>query len=153
MYLSTADFTQVIAHTPLVSIDLVVRNPQGQFLFGWRTNRPAKNHWFVPGGRIQKDERLESAFLRLTKAELGLEIPMPKASWKGLYQHFYDDFVFADNSTQRVSTHYVVLAFEVPLKQMVKDLPKAQHAEYQWMTVPEILENPQVHDYSRAYFT
>ncbi|MDO3387353.1 GDP-mannose mannosyl hydrolase [Gilvimarinus sp. SDUM040013] len=153
MHLSKADFTHAIAHTPLVSIDLVVRNPQGQFLLGWRNNRPAKDHWFVPGGRVQKGERLEDAFLRLTQEELGQPVSMTEASWKGVYEHFYDDFVFSDESHQDVSTHYVVLAFEIALSEATESLPKTQHAQYRWMSTNDILKNSQVHEYTRAYFT
>lgn len=152
MFLSKADFTQVIASTPLVSIDLVVKNPQGQFLLGWRKNRPARNFWFVPGGRIQKNERLEDAFLRLTEGELGQRIAMSDARWKGLYEHFYDDFVFSDETDEQVSTHYVVLAFEVTLESDDTELPKGQHTDYRWAGAQEILADESVHQHSRAYF-
>jgi colanic acid biosynthesis protein WcaH len=152
LFLSKADFTQVIAHTPLVSIDLVVKNPQGEFLLGWRTNRPAKHHWFVPGGRILKGECLADAFLRLTQEELGVAIAMTDANWKGLYEHFYDDFVFSDETEKSVTTHYVVLAFELELNQTIEVLPKSQHADYQWMSKQVILTHKQVHNHSRAYF-
>ena len=152
MFLNKTDFTQVINNTPLVSIDLVVKNPQGQFLLGWRKNRPAKNYWFVPGGRIQKGERLEDAFARLTEGELGQGIAMSDAHWRGLYEHFYDDFVFSDELDKPVSTHYVVLAFEVDLEQPLEHLPKSQHCDYQWMSIKEILANQQVHEHTRAYF-
>ena len=36
---------------------------QSQRVSAWqRTNRPAQGYWFVPGGRVQKDETLEAAF-------------------------------------------------------------------------------------------
>ncbi|TOB15241.1 NUDIX domain-containing protein, partial [Vibrio parahaemolyticus] len=49
-------FKLVVASTPLVSIDLIIRNSKRQILLGQRTNRPAQGFWFVPGGRICKDE-------------------------------------------------------------------------------------------------
>ncbi len=152
MFLSKADFTQVIANTPLVSIDLVVKNPQGQFLLGWRKNRPAKNFWFVPGGRIQKNELLEDAFVRLTKGELGKRVTMSEARWKGLYEHFYDDFVFSDVTDEQVSTHYVVLAFEVTLDPDDVDFSKKQHTDYRWVSADEIVSDEKVHKHSRWYF-
>lgn len=62
-------FRTVVESTPLVSIDLVVRNQQGNILLGERTNRPAQGYWFVPGGRILKDETFEGAFKRLTEMD------------------------------------------------------------------------------------
>ena len=56
MFLDEGTFKSVIENAPLVSIDLVVKNSLGQYLFGYRTNRPAKGFWFVPGGRIHKGE-------------------------------------------------------------------------------------------------
>ncbi|VEB85871.1 GDP-mannose mannosyl hydrolase) [Citrobacter koseri] len=71
MFLRQEDFATVVRSTPLISIDLIVENERGEFLLGKRTNRPAQGYWFVPGGRVQKDETLEKAFERLTQAETG----------------------------------------------------------------------------------
>ena len=54
-------FIEVIRHTPLVSIDLIVTRDDGCVLLGQRLNEPARNYWFVPGGRIYKDEPLAHA--------------------------------------------------------------------------------------------
>ena len=59
MKLSSADFTTIIKSTPLVSIDLIVRNIEDNVLLGKRTNRPAQGCWFVPGGRVLKDEHFD----------------------------------------------------------------------------------------------
>jgi colanic acid biosynthesis protein WcaH len=64
MFLEKDTFKTVIASTPLVSIDLVVTNQNGEALLGKRLNRPAKDFWFVPGGRILKEESLAAAFRR-----------------------------------------------------------------------------------------
>ena len=65
-------FKTVVESTPLISIDLIVRNKKGEVLLGQRINRPAKGDWFVPGGRILKDESFDNAFKRLIKSELNL---------------------------------------------------------------------------------
>ncbi|MFT5815062.1 MAG: colanic acid biosynthesis protein WcaH [Psychroserpens sp.] len=55
-----------------MSIDLVVRNPVGNVLLGESMNRPLQNSWFVPGGRILKDETFKTAyktFKRRVRAE------------------------------------------------------------------------------------
>lgn len=53
-WLDATTFETVIVYTPLVSIDLLVKNRKGEYLFGLRKNRPAQGYWFVPGGRLQK---------------------------------------------------------------------------------------------------
>ena len=71
MFLDKETFSSVIKAAPLVSIDLVIKNKQGQTLLGERLNKPAQGFWFVPGGRILKDESLADAFKRLATEELG----------------------------------------------------------------------------------
>ena len=67
--LSKEDFISIVKNTPLVSIDLVIENKEGEILLGWRNNQPAKGYWFVPGGRIRKDENFRKAFNRILKTE------------------------------------------------------------------------------------
>jgi colanic acid biosynthesis protein WcaH len=150
-------FKTVIDSTPLVSIDLVVRDDTGQVLLGQRLNRPAKGFWFVPGGRIFKSESLASAFRRLTLDELGVEIDIADARYLGLYEHFYDDSIYTDNSKGvDVSTHYVVNGFEVVLTSAnnltIDTLPAEQHGAYQWFSEEALMTSDEVHVHSKWYF-
>lgn len=148
-WLSEPDFTSVIARTPLVSVDLIIQDQaSGKYLLGWRHNRPAQGHWFVPGGRILKNERMDAAFARLSRDELGVEVPYSQASWLGLYEHLYDDCVFGEMT----STHYVVLAHKLVLQQSDLNLPLQQHDKYCWLTQTELLESATVHPYTKDYF-
>ena len=65
------DFAQVVRLAPLVSIDLIIRDPIQDVLVALRTNEPAKGFYFVPGGRICKDETIQAAFIRILKVETG----------------------------------------------------------------------------------
>ena len=67
MTLSDSEFVDVVRNTPLVSIDLIISDPMGAILMGWRNNEPAKDTWFVPGGRIRKNERIAEAFERILR--------------------------------------------------------------------------------------
>ncbi|MEZ8743225.1 GDP-mannose mannosyl hydrolase [Vibrio sp. 10N.261.49.A5] len=141
-------FKTVVASTPLVSMDFVVFNEEGNILLGYRNNRPAQGYWFVPGGRICKDENFENSFRRLTQAELGEAISIDSASFIGAYEHHYDDnFSGAD-----FSTHYVVLGYQFTLDVAIKLLPMEQHSEYRWWTVDELLSSDMVHENTKAYF-
>ncbi|WP_067585791.1 GDP-mannose mannosyl hydrolase [Endozoicomonas ascidiicola] len=141
-------FKTVVASTPLISIDLIVRNNQKQVLLGLRNNQPAQGYWFVPGGRVRKDERLENAFRRLVSAELGSESEINNARFLGPYQHFYTD----NFSDEDFSTHYVVLGYELTLNINLNDLPSDQHQDYRWFTVDELLASDQVHQHTKDYF-
>lgn len=145
--LSNDDFRRVVDSTPLISVDLVVEDPDGKILLGKRVNRPACGFWFVPGGRILKNESIGSAFRRLVLAELGLSMDIGQASYLGLYEHFYDDSAMSD----KISTHYVVNAFLIKLKHSMNELPHEQHSEYRWFSQNELLADESVHDHSKWY--
>lgn len=147
MFLTPEDFATVVRSTPLISLDFVVENAEGEFLLGKRNNRPAQGYWFVPGGRVQKDETLSDAFSRLTEAELGLRLPMMAGQFYGVWQHFYDD----NFSGSGFTTHYIVLGFRLKVED-APPLPDAQHSSYLWLTPEQLLARDDVHDNSRAYF-
>ena len=142
------EFQIIVKSTPLVSIDFVVRAPGGKVLLGYRNNRPAQGYWFVPGGRIFKDESIKLAFLRLLDIELGLRVEDLAAKPLGLYQHFYPD----NFSGKSFSTHYVVIAYEIQLQETPSTLPEIQHSNYKWFTKDELLESDMVHHHTKSYF-
>jgi len=64
----------IIEATPLVSIDLVITGPSKMVLLGKRTKSPAKGYWFVPGGRIIKNETINQAIKRISEVEVGHDL-------------------------------------------------------------------------------
>lgn len=149
MFLDKSRFTTVIDTTPLISIDLVVLDIEGHALLGKRLNRPAIGYWFVPGGRITKNESLLDAFNRITLNELGEAFSITDADLLGPYDHFYDDYVFGEG----VSTHYVALAYILRLTKPLSKLPiDIQHCDYRWFTKTELLSSDSVHKHSKLYF-
>jgi colanic acid biosynthesis protein WcaH len=149
MFLEKEDFVQIVKHAPLVSIDLVVRDVDGKILLGLRTNEPAKNFWFVPGGRIRKDEPLDKAFYRISGEELGLPLKIGDSRLLGVFEHFYSTN-FAEEPG--FGTHYVVLAYELNPQVDPDKLPKQQHGQYEWFHPKVLLEMPDVHRHTKAYF-
>ena len=140
---------EVIKYTPLISIDLIVRDDQERVLVGMRTNRPAQNYWFVPGGRICKDERISQAFQRISKNELGITMNVENARFLGVFEHLYNDN-FAGQPG--FGTHYIVLGYEVWLKEPLPPMPDDQHEEFRWFTPAELLASETVHPNTKAYF-
>ncbi|WP_417225866.1 GDP-mannose mannosyl hydrolase [Amphritea sp.] len=147
MYLDQATFTTIIESTPLISIDLVVENAAGEVLLGLRNNKPAQGFWFVPGGRVLKNETLDCAFHRLCQEELGIELARQQADFLGPFEHFYDDCVFDD----AISTHYVVLGYRLHLDLVIDFLPQQQHNQYAWFAQDEMLQSDKVHVHSKWY--
>ncbi|WP_394127412.1 GDP-mannose mannosyl hydrolase [Vibrio hepatarius] len=149
MFLSKQRFSQVIESTPLVSVDLIIEDESGQILLGERLNRPAKGFWFVPGGRVLKDEKLEDAFARLTLEELGHEFKLSQATLFGPYTHLYDDNVFGNEFT----THYIAIAYKLVVTRSELDLPMGvQHSRYCWSHKDELLTSDKVHIHTKWYF-
>jgi colanic acid biosynthesis protein WcaH len=148
--LSTEDFMHVVQHTPLVSIDLLLYNASNEVLLGWRKNHPALNCWFVPGGRIRKNETIREAFARITEAETGIRFDLSVAEFHGVYEHMYP----GENAAgwPGFGTHYVVLAFEIKTDQAQLPLPKDQHVQYCWMPIAALLSDAEVHKNVKNYF-
>ena len=147
MFLDKETFATVLDSTPLVSIDLIVRNPKDKILLGRRLNRPAQGYWFVPGGRILKEETLAAAFRRLTKTELGTVYDIANARLLGPFDHIYDDSVLGG----QITTHYVAIAYEIVVEKLA-DLPEVQHSAYQWLSKSQLLGWTDVHENTKAYF-
>lgn len=141
------EFGRIITATPLVSIDLIVRNDQGQALLGFRRNRPASHCWFVPGGRIRKNERLSDALTRIARVELGSDVQ--RGRLLGAFDHLYDDNALA---LPGVGTHYVALGYSCKLPPGARLQADAQHAELRWWDIDALLASPDVHDNTKLYF-
>lgn len=138
-------FLTVVEHAPLIAIDLVVCSGK-LMLMGERINQPAAGYWFVPGGRIFKNETLPEAFQRISSAELGMVCEIDDARLLGAFTHIYDNN-FAE--VAGISTHYVVLAYRLDLDLNLSGLPKLQHQAYQWLAANNQLK---VHPNSQTYF-
>jgi len=149
MKLDRAAFLDVVRHTPLVSVDLVVRDGAGRVLLGLRNNAPAKDCWFVPGGRICKDERIDAAIARVALEELGLAVSPGGASFLGVYEHLYPENVAGEPG---FGTHYVVLAHELRVAADELRLDPEQHRDYRWFTPDEVLRATDVHANTKVYF-
>lgn len=153
--LPESDFLQLVDHGPLVSIDLVVVRGGREVLLGQRNNRPAQGFWFVPGGRIYKNERLQDAMARVVGSELGLPHALPQGvlvpRLMRAYEHFYPDSFAGDVG---VSTHYVVLGHWVDVPDgFALPTVDAQHNAWRWWSVAEALASDHVHQHTKDYLT
>lgn len=146
MFLEKEIFASVVEYTPLISIDLIVKNRMGQVLLGKRVNEPACGFWFVPGGRVYKDETLDNAFCRTVKDELNSVFDRKDAIFQGVYEHFYENNVFNNEFT----THYIVLAHTIEFDDI--PLSNKQHSEYRWFEIEKLLASKDVHTYTKDYF-
>jgi colanic acid biosynthesis protein WcaH len=152
--LERKEFLEVLDRTQLVSIDLVIKDPKGRILLGLRTNEPAKDYWFVPGGRIMKDENLEEAFKRISEEELGVKHTLADARLLGPFSHQYETNSYLEPG---ITTQYIVLAYELHQNDDKKPNIKTQHSEYEWIALEDLESTKngitlKVHHNSLVYF-
>jgi len=148
--LSSEDFRSIIRNTPLVAIDLVVENSEGNILLGKRENLPAKSYWFVPGGRIYKGENFQAAFQRILKDETGLGKNLENANFLGIFEHIYPDENYFDDPDY--GTHYIVIVYRIKIEESDFKLPTEQHSNYRWASLDEIETDPSIHTNTKNYF-
>ena len=154
MFLSESEFSKVIKWTPLVSIDLCILKGR-EILVGRRVNPPAKNYFFVPGGRILKLEQKKDALIRILRNELGMTLKNHNHNMMkemGTYEHFYEDNFFNNND---FGTHYLVMPYLIPyeeLKQLDLVIKDEQHSEYSWINIDTIKHcSLKIHSYTLDY--
>jgi colanic acid biosynthesis protein WcaH len=142
--LNKSIFKTVIDSAPLISIDIILKKDD-KLLLGRRVNKPAKNYFFSPGGRIHKNETIKNALMRIAKKELNINL-LNQPKFIGTYEHFYPDSIFKD-----ISTHYINLAYEYHINEPL-NLPNEEHDEYKWFSINELMSDNKVHKYVKNYF-
>jgi colanic acid biosynthesis protein WcaH len=104
-----ADYKKFLEQMPVVCIDAIIMNNKGQYLLIKRKNEPLKGDYWVPGGRLLKNETLNDAVLRKVKEELGIEshVVMPI----GVYEDFFDKSPLnPENGLHTISIVYLIIA-------------------------------------------
>jgi colanic acid biosynthesis protein WcaH len=149
MKLGLEQFKNVVRDTVLVSLDLILINDRGEVLVGRRRHGPARECIFVPGGRVMKGETLPAALRRVVKQETGLTVSPDGVVLHGIYDHVYPDSCFDDPA---ISTQYVVIACRCPVNCGAAIVADQQHESLQFMPIAELMENTQVHPYTKSYF-
>jgi len=148
-FLPLQTFKNVVKNSPLTALDLIIFNDENKILLGKRNNAPAKDYYFVPGGRIFKEESLSEALERISYKEICVKFKKSRAKFIGLYEHFYNDNIFNDPN---ISTHYIVIAVMIKLLSSEKIMPDEQNENFIFMTKKELLNSNKVHKYTKNYF-
>jgi len=147
--LSKSDFQHVVQNTPLVAFDFVIKNDKCQVLLGLRKNKPACSYWFVPGGRVFKNEKIKEAIERILSDELGIINYDFKYNLLGVYWHNYPDSIFDHILT---GTHYIVISIEIFMDLKLSELDVTQHSKFKYMSIEDLILDDSVHEYTKSYF-
>ena len=60
--------------TPMINVDLLVKNKLGQTLLTWRDDKFYGPAWHIPGGIIRFKEKIEDRINKVAENELGCEV-------------------------------------------------------------------------------
>jgi len=100
-------YKKILENVIIADIDIVIHN-KGKVLLVYRNEEPAKNQWWVPGGRQKRLEIGKKAVIEKTKQETGLDIKVEKMI--GVYEEIFDKTPFHD---EEVKTHHLIRAYLV----------------------------------------
>ena len=100
-------FLFVTGITPIVNVDLLIRNSKKQILLTWRDDGFYEPGWHVPGGIIRYKEKMRDRVKAVAKGELGARVdfdPVPIAVNEVIHP------------SRRARGHFISLLFECRLK-------------------------------------
>ncbi len=148
--LSENIWKQCVNSMPIFGIDLLIFCLNRGLLMGRRSNNPAKDKFFVPGGRVYKNEKMSDAFNRILTSETNLNFSYEESISIGLYEHFYD---VSNWSSKECSTHYIIEARFIEIQPTHLDFKinlSEQHSNFKWVSLDDSnLED--IHLYSKLY--
>jgi colanic acid biosynthesis protein WcaH len=134
-------FTEIVGLLPIVTTDLVcLHENQQQILLFKRTNKPAQNLYFTPGGRLWKNEDLLTGIIRQAKREIGLDLDQNKLTWGGVINEIWSDSEFAQHNYHAVSIFWSYVVSPQEMNNLALD---RQHSLYQWFNI----EDQNLHSY------
>lgn len=75
-------FFYISKTTPLVNVDLLIKDENGHTLLSWRKDQYCGQGWHVPGGIVRFKEKLGTRLKKVAKTEIGSDVnfdPIPIA--------------------------------------------------------------------------
>jgi ADP-ribose pyrophosphatase YjhB (NUDIX family) len=82
-------FYYISRTTPLINVDLLIKDKNGRTLLSWRNDIYSGNGWHVPGGIVRFKEPLETRIEQVARVEIGAAVtfdPTPIALHQMIHQ-------------------------------------------------------------------
>ena len=102
MFLHEKLYKQIIKHVPILCVDLILKNNDGEFLLNFRGDEPLAGTYFVPGGRVFSGETLLSAAERKFEEEISIG-NCPILTKIGIYEDTFEASSFGKHPYHTVS--------------------------------------------------
>lgn len=115
-------YKEILKEMPICCVDLIITY-RNKSLILKRANKPAKGKWWLPGGRILKNETIKHAAIRKAKEEAGLDCNFIKKL--GVYETIFKDGPFG------LGIHTINVLCLLKAKTNKVRLDSA-HTEYKW---------------------
>ena len=125
-------YKKIVENIPFCCVDMVV-HCKGLVLLLKRKNKPARGVWWLPGGRIYKNETLEHAALRKVYEETGIKSRIKKRI--GVYETLFRKGPFKDLKTGIHTVNICFLVEPVSRNVDVRGLKgNVDYTEYKWIS-------------------
>ncbi|MBI4650514.1 NUDIX domain-containing protein [Candidatus Desantisbacteria bacterium] len=67
-------FYYISRTTPLVNVDLLIKDEKGRTLLSWRNDQYAGKGWHIPGGIVRFKETFETRIKKVAETEIGFGV-------------------------------------------------------------------------------
>ncbi|TSC96021.1 MAG: hypothetical protein Athens101410_174 [Parcubacteria group bacterium Athens1014_10] len=67
-------FYYVTTITPMINVDLLIKDEKGRTLLSWRNDQYAGKGWHLPGGIIRFKETMETRIQKVAETEIGVKV-------------------------------------------------------------------------------
>jgi colanic acid biosynthesis protein WcaH len=132
MILSSEEYKNALSAIPIVCVDCLVVNENGEYLLVRRANSPLKGEYWVPGGRLYKNERILDAVHRKMREEIGIGVDV--VTILGILEFFDSPNEYSEGGVHTISIVHLVK----PLSHDIK--LDDQHTDWGWFKeLPEKL--------------
>ena len=134
--LETEFYKSILSIMPIICVDLVIQT-EGQVLLIKRNNSPAKDHWWFPGGRIMKGEKIKETAERKALEEVGLLCSYNKILG-------VEDTYFACEDEMESDIHTINIICEMLCNKFIEIKLDNNHSKFIWLNINN-LENYKLH--------
>lgn len=117
-------YSKIVESIPILCVDGFIIS-DGRILLLKRNNTPAKGQWWVPGGRVLKNESLEKALFRKITDETNLTVNL-------INRLDVCETIFEDKHT--VNICYLLTTSDLNVKL------NSEHSEYNWFDLENLPE-------------
>ena len=126
-------FRLVTKLTPMINVDLLIKNEAGDTLLTWREDTLCSPGWHIPGGIIRFQEPIEHRIHAVAQSELHTDVIFEPEPLK------VTEFILPN---QAYRNHFISLLYRCRLKGTVpdelhcKDLQHPGAGQYAWFAEP-----------------